>query len=1501
MIKINSSRKRFHFVVCVLSIALLFSTFMTPVFSREASATPAKLEPGQYEILMISRQFTPESGIAWEDRLALEVLGAQARAQGRERIHALVQLDYIPTLVEKDALARQGVILLEYIPNYTWIAAVPAHNPIQVAKLPGVRWVGHLAAADKTDSTLTPESSPWAFDADSGLVALYVVTHRDVPTAEAQELLARFGQVKSQSTLTNLYVVWARQDQISALMNKDWVSWVQPAELKWTPINNITRAWIDSDILDSASYGNADGTNVDILIYDGGNVLATHQELAGRVTTRDGACSTSSHSTHVACTTSASGVTAAATGHANNMHALLSDCMSTDTGVFYYTDPGELESDLDYAKDTWNSTGGDADGAELFNASVGSNTSPNGWPCVWEGNYGPTDVIIDNMVRGDTASAGKLIAVWANGNERQGSARCGSTYHTTAPPACNKNAIQVGATNKDADTMTSFSSWGPCDDGRIKPVVSAPGCATSTGIYSCVATGNTAYDGTYCGTSMASPAAAGVVAQLVEYCRNQGLSYCPTDGEFWPSSAKALLMHAAVDLGNTGPDYQFGYGRIEADATADLLTNSAPNYADLRQDQITTQGEIDSYEITVSGSPAQLKVSLAWDDEAATMQALIKLVNNLDLELVAPGGTIYRPYILDPNNPGNAATTGVDNINNQEQVVVNSPANGAWTIRVTGVAVPAGPQDYSIVFPNAYNIAPSQTPGTPPPAIPPANPSHCAEYITNGSFESGATGWNPSGSAAQSSTYAHAGAYSMRSGGTTDGAFYQDITVPSNMFYGTLSFWYRMQTSETTHPYDFFDVEVRNTSNQALTTLLSTDDSKTNGVWTQASFAIGPEYAGQTIRLHFSADVDTSVSTYWYVDEISASLCRNTAPTLNNSGSPYLTAINEDDTANSGSLVSAIIASVAPLDMITDPDTGAVEGLAVIGVDNSNGAWQYSTNGGGGWTAFGSPTASAARLLASEANTRIRFVPNANWNGTVAAGLTFRAWDLATGSNGGTGDTNANGSTAAFSTATETASITVNPVNDAPALDPIGDQSVDESSLLSFTATASDLDVPANGLSFSLDGGAPSGASINATTGEFTWTPDEPQGPGEYPVTARVTDDGIPALDDAETFTITVNEVNLAPTLDLIGDQSVDEGSLLSFTAMASDPDIPANELSFSLDAGAPSGASINATTGEFTWTPDESQGPGGYPVTARVTDDGTPALDDAETFTITVNEVADVPSVPVLISPPSGTITTTQAITFTWQAGAGDPPEGYNLQVDGAILTTTATVSPALLSLGVHTWTVRAFNAAGYSAWAVSAWIVEITQALAAPGVPVLVSPPNGTITTMPAITFTWQAGAGDPPEGYNLQVDGETFTTTNTSSPTLLPLGVHTWTVRAFNAAGYSAWVSLAWIVEITQALAAPGVPVLVSPPHGTVTTTQVITFTWQAGVGDPPEGYNLQLDGVTFTTTATISPALLPVGVYTWTARAFNAAGYSAWVSPAWLVEVKRYRLYLPIVLK
>lgn len=158
-----------------------------------------------------------------------------------------------------------------------------------------------------------------------------------------------------------------------------------------------------------------------------------------------------------------------------------------------------------------------------------------------------------------------------------------------------------------------------------------------------------------------------------------------------------------------------------------------------------------------------------------------------------------------------------------------------------------------------------------------------------------------------------------------------------------------------------------------------------------------------------------------------------------------------------------------------------------------------------------------------------------------------------------------------------------------------------------------------NAVTFSLDPGAPTNAAVHPISGVFTWTPTEAQGPGVYSITVRVTDSQSPPLSDTKTFQVTVNEVNQPPVLAAIADRTVHAGMAVVFTNAATDPDIPPNALSFSLDPGAPSGASVSPTTGVFSWLTTAAHADGVFPITVRVTDNGSPALSDAKTFTVTV------------------------------------------------------------------------------------------------------------------------------------------------------------------------------------------------------------------------------------------------------------------------------------------
>ncbi len=260
------------------------------------------------------------------------------------------------------------------------------------------------------------------------------------------------------------------------------------------------------------------------------------------------------------------------------------------------------------------------------------------------GKYGASAVLLDQIIRGGNSVVGmgdKYIATWAVGNERGWATSCG-TYNTISPPAAAKNPIHVGGSNTNNNTQYAHGSWGPTEDGRIKPTVTAGVCQTTADL-GITSTDNFPAD-TYtvkCGTSMATSAVAGGLALMLQHYRD----VYGTSGSFWPATAKAILIQTATDFGNTGPDYQWGFGQVDIHAAVDLISRKA-----FRQDSID-QNEVDLFYFIVAEETDPAQVTLAWDDFEATLNANPTLINNLDLELVSPSGVIWRPWVIESGQP----------------------------------------------------------------------------------------------------------------------------------------------------------------------------------------------------------------------------------------------------------------------------------------------------------------------------------------------------------------------------------------------------------------------------------------------------------------------------------------------------------------------------------------------------------------------------------------------------------------------------------------------------------------------------------------------------------------------------------------------------------------------------------------------------------------------------------------------------------------------------------
>jgi hypothetical protein len=224
----------------------------------------------------------------------------------------------------------------------------------------------------------------------------------------------------------------------------------------------------------------------------------------------------------------------------------------------------------------------------------------------------------------------------------------------------------------------------------------APGCERTHPNYefSFASIWSTASPDTYygmCGTSSSAPIVSGTIALMWEQFRKEDSNASPL-----PSTFKAILIHTADDINLPGPDFRSGYGRINTEAAIDLIVGACPNSVIL-EDEVSTD-EVDSYRLYVPPGIVDMKVTLVWDDEAGTPGAAKELINDLDVNLVDPCGVAHYPWLLDHNNPANPATTGIDRLNNMEQVYVTTPLAGTWTINVTGYSVPNPVQDYSLVY-----------------------------------------------------------------------------------------------------------------------------------------------------------------------------------------------------------------------------------------------------------------------------------------------------------------------------------------------------------------------------------------------------------------------------------------------------------------------------------------------------------------------------------------------------------------------------------------------------------------------------------------------------------------------------------------------------------------------------------------------------------------------------------------------------------------------------------
>ncbi|CAD5979196.1 Hemolysin, plasmid [Planktothrix tepida] len=349
---------------------------------------------------------------------------------------------------------------------------------------------------------------------------------------------------------------------------------------------------------------------------------------------------------------------------------------------------------------------------------------------------------------------------------------------------------------------------------------------------------------------------------------------------------------------------------------------------------------------------------------------------------------------------------------------------------------------------------------------------------------------------------------------------------------------------------------------------------------------------------------------------------------------------------------------------ISDVDTTTItEAIAITAADN-NGTWQYSTNGTT-WTNF--PTVSNSNALLLDAGNKVRFQPTAHYNGTITTALTFRAWDKSTGTVGSTADTSINGGTTAFSVNTATASITVTAVNDAPTATPITAQTATEDSSFSLNIANNFSDIDGDILTYSAalaDGKPlPSWLTFDSKTGTFTGTPTNSD-VGNIAIKVTAKDSSNATVENS--FQLTVNNVNDAPTATPITAQTATEDSSFSLNIVNNFSDIDGDILTYSAALAdgkpLPSWLTFDSKTGTFTGTPTNSD-VGNIAIKVTAKDSSNATVENS--FQLTVNNVNDAPT----------------ATPITAQTATEDSSFSLNIvnkfsDIDGDILTYSATLA---------------------------------------------------------------------------------------------------------------------------------------------------------------------------------------------------------------------------------
>ena len=623
------------FVVFLLSL-------MLPFTGNSANKYDLLLKSGTVTTTSNLEQFIAEPNIQ-----AGEVFGGN--------FFRIIQFNAIPTNQQKEALAAAGIQLTSYLPNLAFQAVIGRYADLSKLRDAGARSVIEFKTDWKLSKNLKSETLPdWAIHSNKfidltvryykGLSADAVVASL---TANGHTLIRRYDYSSWVEIRTDI----SRINEVALL---SFVNGVEPIAPPSTPDDERGRSLHRSNVINSYSPmgRHYDGTGVSAALADDGPV-GPHIDYQGRI---DQSNATANQGTH-------GDMTAGILMGGGNLDPTI---RGMGTGAFIYIyDIGGYDHILN--SPTTNQTLG---------VMVTSTSYSQG--C----NDYTTDTQTGDQILNQNPT---LLHVYSAGNNGGGDCGygVGGWGNITGGYKQGKNVIACGNLNY-LDALEASSSRGPSEDGRIKPDI----CANGAGQLS--TDGPNAYQ-VGGGTSAACPGIAGIVTQLHQAFRDLNAG---TDAE--GALIKASMLNTAEDLGNAGPDFKFGWGRVNAFRAVTTLEDN--RYLS----DVISQGATNNHTITVPANTQQLRVMIYWSDVEGDPLAAKALVNDLNMLVTDPSSATFQPWVLDPapnaTSLNSLAIRAVDDLNNMEQVTIDTPVAGTYSIDINGLTVPVGPQKYYIVY-----------------------------------------------------------------------------------------------------------------------------------------------------------------------------------------------------------------------------------------------------------------------------------------------------------------------------------------------------------------------------------------------------------------------------------------------------------------------------------------------------------------------------------------------------------------------------------------------------------------------------------------------------------------------------------------------------------------------------------------------------------------------------------------------------------------------------------